>query len=79
MTDDPQAEPPYTRLPSAYVDRLTKPFARFLHIEAAGGAVLLLFTAAALILSNSPGPIRFWISGRPGSGFRSARSISPGR
>ncbi|MBY4675018.1 Na+/H+ antiporter NhaA [Marinobacterium arenosum] len=54
MTDDPQVEPPFTPLPSAYVDRLTKPLARFLRIEAAGGAVLLLFTAAALVLSNSP-------------------------
>jgi len=54
MTDDPQAKPPHIQLPSAYVDRLTKPIARFLHIEAAGGAVLLLFTTAALILSNSP-------------------------
>jgi NhaA family Na+:H+ antiporter len=36
------------------VDGLTKPFARFLRIEAAGGAVLLLFTVAALVLSNSP-------------------------
>ncbi|EYC52955.1 sodium:proton antiporter [Hylemonella gracilis str. Niagara R] len=29
-------------------------FVRFLHIEAAGGAVLMLFTIAALVLSNSP-------------------------
>jgi Na+:H+ antiporter, NhaA family len=36
------------------LDRLTRPFARFLRIEAAGGAVLLLFTAVALVLSNSP-------------------------
>jgi len=35
-------------------DRLTRPFARFLRIEVAGGAVLLLFTLAALVLSNSP-------------------------
>jgi NhaA family Na+:H+ antiporter len=43
-----------TRLPKEYVDRLKEPFAWFLRIEAAGGAVLLLFTFAALVLSNSP-------------------------
>ena len=43
-----------TRLPKEFVDLLTKPFARFLQIEAAGGAILLLFTVAALVLSNSP-------------------------
>ncbi|GGC11852.1 Na(+)/H(+) antiporter NhaA [Marinobacterium zhoushanense] len=53
MADDPQPEPAVTRLPPAYVNRLLQPFTRFLHIEAAGGAVLLLFTAAALALSNS--------------------------
>ncbi len=42
------------RLPRELVDRLTKPFEWFLRIEAAGGAVLLLFTLAALVLSNSP-------------------------
>jgi NhaA family Na+:H+ antiporter len=41
-------------LPEEVVDWLSKPFIRFLHIEAAGGAVLLLFTVAALALSNSP-------------------------
>ncbi|GAA0682810.1 Na+/H+ antiporter NhaA [Marinobacterium maritimum] len=53
MADDQEPKAPFTRLPSAYIDRLIPPIARFLHIEAAGGAVLLLFTAAALILSNS--------------------------
>ena len=37
-----------------YLDRFTKPFARFLAIEASSGAVLLSFTVAALVLSNSP-------------------------
>ncbi len=43
-----------SRLPKETIDRLTKPFVRFLQIEAAAGAVLLLFTVAALALSNSP-------------------------
>ncbi len=42
------------RLPAEFLDRLTRPFARFLAIEAAAGAILLLFTVAALVLSNSP-------------------------
>jgi NhaA family Na+:H+ antiporter len=42
------------RLPSEFVDRLTKPFAWFLRIEALGGGILLLSTVAALALSNSP-------------------------
>jgi len=36
------------------LDRFTKPFGRFLAIEAASGAFLLAFTVAALALSNSP-------------------------
>jgi len=43
-----------SRLPTELVDRLAEPFTRFLRIEAAGGAVLLLFAIAALALSNSP-------------------------
>ncbi|WP_105264729.1 Na+/H+ antiporter NhaA [Pseudoalteromonas sp. T1lg76] len=43
-----------TRLPKEFADRLTNPFARFLRIESAGGAILLFFTVAALIVSNSP-------------------------
>lgn len=43
-----------TRLPKGFVDRLTKPFTRFLSIEATGGAVHLLFAVAAFVLSNSP-------------------------
>jgi len=54
MSKDRQAYAEITRLPKEFVDRLTKPFARFLSIEATGGAVLLLFTVAALVLSNSP-------------------------
>src|SRR5688500_8976317 len=42
-----------SRLPPAPVDRLADPIARFLHIESASGAVLLVATAAALLLANS--------------------------
>lgn len=54
MSEDRQAHTDITRLPREFVDRLTKPFARFLGIETATGAILLLFTVAALVLSNSP-------------------------
>jgi Na+:H+ antiporter, NhaA family len=54
MPSDRQHDRDIARLPRELVDGLTKPFARFLRIEAAGGAVLLLFTVAALVLSNSP-------------------------
>ncbi|MDF3822504.1 Na+/H+ antiporter NhaA [Leptospira sp. 96542] len=52
---DPQSEPlTSVQLPRGLIDLVAPPFVRFLHIEAAGGAVLLLFTIAALVLSNSP-------------------------
>jgi len=54
MSEDHRADPEFARLPKEFVDRLTKPVAQFLRIEAAGGVVLLLFTVAALVLSNSP-------------------------
>jgi len=54
MITNHKANPEVTRLPKRLVDRLTNPFASFLRIESAGGAVLLLFTVAAFILSNSP-------------------------
>ena len=41
------------QLPSELIDWLTKPIIRFLRIEATAGTVLLLFTIAALVLSNS--------------------------
>jgi NhaA family Na+:H+ antiporter len=49
-----QVDAGLARLPTELVDRLTRPFAQFLRIEAASGAFLLLFTVAALVLSNSP-------------------------
>lgn len=41
-------------LPTEPIDRIVGPLARFMHVEAAGGVVLLLFTVAALGLANSP-------------------------
>jgi NhaA family Na+:H+ antiporter len=54
MSEDRQAPPELARLPKEFVDRLTRPFAQFLRIEAASSVVLLSFTVAALVLSNSP-------------------------
>lgn len=52
---NPHSEPlAPVQLPRGLIDRVASPFVRFLHIEAAGGAILLLFTIAALVLSNSP-------------------------
>ncbi len=47
-------KPNLARLPREFVDRLTNPLARFLRIEALGGAVLLAAAVAALVLANSP-------------------------
>ncbi|EMI43714.1 Na+/H+ antiporter NhaA [Rhodopirellula sp. SWK7] len=41
-------------LPDQPVDRILRPLARFLHIEAAGGFVLVACTLVALIAANSP-------------------------
>jgi NhaA family Na+:H+ antiporter len=40
-------------LPTGEVDRLTRPFARFLRIEAIGGALLLVVTLGAVAVANS--------------------------
>lgn len=45
------------------IERMGRPFLRFLHIEAAGGIVLLVCTVIALILANSPWSqtfLEFW-------------------
>ncbi|MFD2855016.1 Na+/H+ antiporter NhaA [Seohaeicola zhoushanensis] len=50
-------------LPHEAADRITKPFARFLKIEAAAGGLLLAAVLLALGLANSPwqdGFLRFW-------------------
>lgn len=54
MHNDRRDSANFDRLPKESVHRLTAPFARFLRIEAAGGAMLLACTVAALLLSNSP-------------------------
>jgi NhaA family Na+:H+ antiporter len=54
MNQDRRADTGLDRLPGELVDWLAKPFASFLRIEAAGGAILLVVTIAALVLSNSP-------------------------
>ncbi len=54
VTEDQQGSTAKSRLPRVLLDRFTKPFGRFLAIEAASGAVLLGFTVIALVLSNSP-------------------------
>jgi NhaA family Na+:H+ antiporter len=54
MNQDRRADKGLDRLPSELVEWLAKPFGSFLRIEAAGGAILLVVTIAALVLSNSP-------------------------
>lgn len=54
MHDGRQDDTELDRLPRESIQRLTKPFVRFLHVEAAGGALLLACTVVALVLSNSP-------------------------
>ncbi len=52
-----------TGLPPEPIHHLVSPLQRFLHVETAGGIVLLLATAVALALANSPlGPdyLAFW-------------------
>ena len=46
--------PELARLPRELVQRLTRPLAWFLRIEAASSVILLSVTIAALVLSNSP-------------------------
>ena len=43
-----------SQLPAQPVTRWVEPLGRFLHIEAAGGAVLLVATLFALVMANSP-------------------------
>ena len=81
MSKQQQTETEITRLPKEFVDRLTKPFAQFLSIQAGGGVILLLFTVAALVLSNSPWAHHFesvWETsvGLQLGSFEFARSLS---
>ncbi len=47
------------QLPQEAADRFTKPFAQFIRIEAAAGAVLLIFAVAAVAVSNSAWSVPF--------------------
>lgn len=47
---EPRSETP---LPPRPIERLTRPLEAFLHLQAAGGVVLLFATAIALVLANS--------------------------
>jgi len=51
MSPTAPAPPPLPREP---IDRLIAPIERFLHVEAAGGVVLLVCTVVALVIANSP-------------------------
>lgn len=56
-------EPGHSELPPELADRFTRPFARFLKVEAATGVLLAVAAVAALIVSNSPWSqpfLRFW-------------------
>jgi Na+:H+ antiporter, NhaA family len=61
MSRDRRADTGLDRLPGELVDWLARPFASFLRIEAAGGAILLVVTIATLVLSNSPWADQFLI------------------
>lgn len=55
--------PPLPDLPPAPLDRVTRPLARFLHVEATSGIVLLVCTAVALLAANTglrDAYARFW-------------------
>ena len=47
-------ESPLPDLPQEPIGRLTAPIVRFMHVEAAGGVVLLLATLSALALFYGP-------------------------
>lgn len=49
-----------TGLPHEMADRVTKPLARFLKIEAAAGGLLLLSVLMALLLASSPWSVQFF-------------------
>jgi NhaA family Na+:H+ antiporter len=54
MAEDHGENAPLPELPREPVHRWLEPFSRFLHIEAAGGVVLVICAATALVLANSP-------------------------
>lgn len=63
MTQPTQPSAEFPHVPAAPADRLVGLLARFVHIEAASGVLLLLCTAVALGLANSPlaqDVVTFW-------------------
>jgi NhaA family Na+:H+ antiporter len=54
MADERPGPRTFGGLPEEPVDRMVAPLVRFLHVEAASGVLLLIFTIAALLLANSP-------------------------
>jgi len=52
-------EPAVRALPRRPYEALTRPLRRFLHVQAAGGVVLLAATVVALVLANSPLAARY--------------------
>ncbi|PTQ12036.1 Na+/H+ antiporter NhaA [Sphingomonas oleivorans] len=58
------------QLPRKQMDRFTRPFVRFLRIEATAGGLLLLATLLALLLSNSPWSIAYLSFWDMPAGFR---------
>ena len=59
----PETSSVTTTFPEEPIDRLVAPLNRFLHVEAAGGVVLLACTVLALVLANTPlgeGYLAFW-------------------
>ncbi len=53
-SDDQRSMTDEVRLPAEPIDRVIDSVARFFQIEAASGVVLLVFTLAALLITNSP-------------------------
>ena len=49
-----QGKSPLPGMPEQRMRRFTEPIARFLHVQAAGGIVLLIATGVALFMANSP-------------------------
>jgi NhaA family Na+:H+ antiporter len=57
-------------LPSEPIDRILQPLARFLHVEASSGVLLLACAALALVLANSPASDAYAAIWKTPVGFR---------
>lgn len=63
MAKHTNSRPPLPGLPEQPIQRYVDPLTRFMHIESAGGIVLLVCTVVSLVLANSPlgeSFIKFW-------------------